>query len=145
MSRITDDDSSQIFTAAEHWRNLCLIEGKSLLWSGHDIWSAANLQRFKACFIDRPDTSKDKDFEVKFKEQLATETEDVTRLACELLFIYFLFPASVSAPRKKELIRVVAGWKNIALDGNDGHFVCFNSGIGDPGLVYNTGRPNELT
>jgi 5-methylcytosine-specific restriction protein B len=145
MARITDDDSSHILAAADRWRNLCLTQGKSLLWPDRDIWGAANLQRFKACFIDRPDTSKDKDFEAKFKEQLASENEDVTRLACELLFVYFLFPMSVSTSRKKELIRVVADWKSVTIDCNSGDFVCFNSGIGDPGLVYNTGRPNELT
>jgi 5-methylcytosine-specific restriction protein B len=145
MARITEEDSSQILAAAERWRDLCLTQGKSLLWPGHDIWVAANLQRFKASFIDRPDTSKDKDFEAKFQEQLATENEDVTRLACELLFVYFLFPTSVGAARKKEVIRAVAIWKNIAVDGMEGEFECFSSGIGDPGLVYNTGRPNELT
>jgi len=69
-----------------------LIAGRSLLWEDRELWSPSNLQRFKDCFIDRPDTSKDKNFEQKFKSQLATEDEDVTRLACELLFIYFLFP-----------------------------------------------------
>lgn len=145
MARIIEEDSSQILAAADRWRNLCLAQGKSLLWPGRDIWAASNLQRFKACFIDRPDTSKDKDFGTKFKEQLATETEDVTRLACELLFVYFLFPTSVGASRKKELIQTVASWKSITIDANEEEFACFNSGIGDPGLVYNTGRPNELT
>ena len=145
MARITEKDPSLILAAAERWRNQCLIQGKSLLWPDHNIWITANLQKFKACFIDRPDTSKNKDFETKFEEQLATETEDVTRLACELLFAYFLFPTSVGASRKKELIQTVASWKNITIEENDSDFLCFNSGIGDPGLVYNTGRPNELT
>jgi 5-methylcytosine-specific restriction protein B len=38
----------------------------------------------------------------------------------------------------------VAGWKGIALDTNDRHFAAFKHGVGDPGLVYNTGRPMEL-
>jgi 5-methylcytosine-specific restriction protein B len=122
-----------------------LIERKSLLWPDHEIWSTANLQQFKACFIDRPDTSKDKNFEQKFKAQLATENQDVTRLACELLFVYFLFPSSVNRPRKSGLIREVASWKNIEIDEKAPRFDCFDSGIADPGLVYNTGRPYELT
>jgi hypothetical protein len=73
-----------------------LVAGKSLLWKDREIWSPSNLQRFKACFIDQPDTSKDKNFEQKFKIQLATEDEDVTRLACELLFVYFLFTSCAS-------------------------------------------------
>src|ERR1700744_3691432 len=95
MARTTDPDSSPIFTAAGRWREQCLIGEKSLLWPDWDLWTATNLQKFKACFIDRPDESKDNNFEQKFKDQLATEDEDVTRLACEMLFVYFLFPSSV--------------------------------------------------
>ena len=145
MARIADEDPSQIFAKAEEWRDRCLIDGRSLLWPERDIWSPGNLRQFKGCFIDRPDTSKDKNFEQKLKVQLAPEGEDVTRLACELLFVYFLFPTSVGRNRKTGLIREVAGWKAIAVEENAAPFGCFDSGIGDPGLVYNTGRPNELT
>src|SRR5258707_296116 len=116
MARTTDYDSSPIFAAALTWRDRCLVDGKSLLWPDRDIWSVANLQKFKTCFIDRPDTSKDKNFEQKFKAQLVTEDDDVTRLACELLFVYFLFPSSVGRSRKFGLIREVASWKNIEID-----------------------------
>ncbi len=145
MARITEHDSSRIFGAARKWRDQCLIAGRSLLWEDRELWSPSNLQRFKDCFIDRPDTSKDKNFEQKFKSQLATEDEDVTRLACELLFIYFLFPTSVGRSRKAGLIREVASWRGVEIDDKAPLFDAFDSGIGDPGLVYNTGRPNELT
>jgi 5-methylcytosine-specific restriction protein B len=69
----------------------------------------------------------------------------VTRLACELLFVYFLFPSSVGRSRKVGLIREVASWKGIEIDEKATLFDAFDNGIGDPGLVYNTGRPNELT
>jgi 5-methylcytosine-specific restriction enzyme B len=145
MARTTEYDSSLILAAALEWRDRCLIGGKSLLWPDLDIWAAADLQKFKTCFIDRPDTSKDKNFEQKFKAQLATENEDVTRLACELLFVYFLFPSSVGRSRKVGLIREVASWKDIQIDEKSPLFGSFENGIGDPGLAYNTGRPNELT
>lgn len=145
MARNTESDSSLIFQAAGEWRDKCLIGGGSLLWPSREIWSAANLGRFKACFIDKPDTAKDKNFEQKFRAQLAAENEDVTRLACELLFVYFLYPSSVLRPRKTGLIREVASWRSIDVDQKDPRFNCFDSGIGNPGLVYNTGRPNELT
>ncbi|BBZ99835.1 McrB family protein [Bradyrhizobium diazoefficiens] len=145
MARITDHDSSRIFDAAREWRDQCLVAGKSLLWGDRELWSPSNLQRFKACFIDRPDLSKDKNFEQKFKAQLAAETDDVTRLACELLFVYFLFPTSVGRPRKTGLIREVANWRSLEANDKAPLFDAFDTGIGDPGLVYNTGRPNELT
>lgn len=145
MARFTDSNSSRIYSIADNWRNQCLIAGQSLLWSGRDVWSLSNLERFKGCFIDRPDSSKDKNFEQKFKEQLATEDEDVTRLACELLLVYFLFPSSVTWSRKVGLIREVGSWKALDLDDDAPAFGGFSDGIGDPGLAYNTGRPNELT
>jgi 5-methylcytosine-specific restriction protein B len=145
MARIIDNDSTPIFAAATEWRHRCLIGGKSLLWPDREIWSATNLQKFKTCFIDRPDTSKDKNFEKKFEAQLATENEDVTRLACELLFVYFLFPSSVGRARKVGLIREVARWKGVEIDEKSPLFDSFDNGVGDPGLAFNTGRPNELT
>lgn len=69
----------------------------------------------------------------------------MTCLACELLLIYFLFPSSVARRRKIGLIREVASWKGIDVNENTNAFGGFNDGIGNPGLVYNTGRPNELT
>jgi 5-methylcytosine-specific restriction enzyme B len=145
MARITETDPTKILATAEQWRDECLVQGRSLLWPDREIWGEANLQRFRACFIEKPDTSTDKNFEQKLREQLATENEDVTRLACELLLVYFLFPTSVGPFRKKELIGLVASWKDLEIQGDSPIFACFDTGIGDPGLVYNTGRPNELT
>lgn len=145
MSRVTEQDSSQIFAAAENWRDQCLIQGGSLLWPDRPLWTKDTLERFKSCFIDQPDTATDKNFEQKFKEQLAPQSEDVTRLGCELLFVYFLFPTGVTQGRKIRVIQEVAGWKNIPIDAAAKPFSAFWSGIGNPGLVYNTGRPNELT
>jgi 5-methylcytosine-specific restriction protein B len=108
MARFTEYDASLIFDTARNWRDQCLIAGKSLLWQDRELWSPSNLQHFKACFIDRPDTSTDKGFEEKFKAQLALEVDDVTRLACELLFVYFLWPTIVGRSRKAGLICEVA-------------------------------------
>jgi 5-methylcytosine-specific restriction protein B len=145
MAQISEHDPSRIFEAAREWRDQCLVAGKSLLWPGHDVWSPANLQRFKACFIDKPDEATDKTFEVKFKAQLAGENADITRLGCDLLFVYFLYPTSVGRPRKVGLIREVASWKGVDVDESSPRFECFKHGIGNPGLVYNTSRPYELT
>jgi hypothetical protein len=131
MARITDHDSSRIFDAAREWRDQCLIGRKSLVWRDSEVWTPSNLQRFKACFIDRPDLSKDKNFEQKFKGQLATDNEDITRLACELLFVYFLFPTSVGRPRKTGLIREVASWRSVEINDKAPLFDAFENGIGE--------------
>ncbi|HVC00418.1 MAG TPA: AAA family ATPase [Candidatus Dormibacteraeota bacterium] len=43
------------------------------------------------------------------------------------------------------MIREVASWKKLTVDDKAPAFRGFWAGVGDPGLVYNTGRPNELT
>jgi hypothetical protein len=55
------------------WKIASLEEPRSL--------ATEQLAAFKGSLIDRPDTSEDKNFEQKFKAQLATEEEEVTRLA----------------------------------------------------------------
>jgi len=66
MARYSDYDAKAIYEIADTWRNACLIEGKSLLWNGEDIWSEQNLREFKKYFIDKPDLSQST-FEEKFK------------------------------------------------------------------------------
>ena len=143
MARLRE--AEEIYKAAAAWRDNCLIRGKSLLWPETDLWTAANLGEFKRLFIDKPDPASDKSFETKFKEQLAPGEADATRLACELLLIYFLFPDSVRRATNVGLIFRVASWKGIALDENLPGFACLDDGIGNPGQTYNTSRPNELT
>lgn len=145
MSRVADRNLSSIFEIAEQWKTRCLLDGKSLIWPDETIWTVANLDHFKTFFIDMPDTSPDKNFGQKFEAQLARADENVTRLSCDLLLVYFLFPTSVSRTRKISMIREVAGWKKIAIDENAAAFRGFGWGVGDPGLAYNTSRPNELT
>jgi 5-methylcytosine-specific restriction protein B len=144
MSRNADQDLTAIFYIASQWKTHCLVGGKSLIWPDDDIWTVANLNNFKAFFIDKQDSSSDKDFSQKFQEQLARADDDVTRLSCDLLLVYFLFPTSVSRARKMSLVRDVASWKTISIEENVPAFKGFSAGVGNPGLVYNTQRPNEL-
>jgi 5-methylcytosine-specific restriction protein B len=137
--------AEEIYKTAAAWRDNCLIGGKSLLWPEDDLWTAGNLAEFKKLFIDKPDTSPDKNFDTKFREQLASGDADVTRLACELLLIYFLFPDSVRRVTKVGLICRVASWKGIKIDEGLHALAYLNDGIGNPGQTYNTSRPTELT
>ena len=112
-------DAEGIYVVADEWRRTCLCEGKSLLWKDEAVWTEENLRQFKEYFTDKPDESQRR-FEEKFREQLAPASPDVTKLACELVLIYFLFPvpSSVSGNRKRELICEVASWRNIRIDEN---------------------------
>ena len=114
MARYSEHDTEGIYELAASWKTRCLIEGRSLLWENEHVWTKEALDAFKACFIDRPDESSD-NFEEKFKRQLAGENANVTKLAAELILIYFLFPSRVSGARKRALIKEILSWKAIEL------------------------------
>lgn len=144
MARYSENDTSAIYAIADQWRKTCLIEGKSLLWNGEDIWTEHNLQEFKKHYTDQPDESK-RTFEEKFKLQLEPASADVTRLACEIVLVYFLFTSTVSGNRKRELITEIASWKNIEIAGEGARLLsALDTGIGGTGQAYNQRRPFEI-
>ena len=144
MARYSEHDTANIYLTADAWKTACILGGKSLLWPKESVWSEENLKEFKKRFIDNPDESQ-RSFEEKFKLQLEPAGPSVTKLACELVLLYFLFPSSVSGNRKRQLISEIASWKSIEIDG-DGKAVLarLDAGIGGPGLAYNTRRPFEI-
>jgi len=144
MARTSENDATAVYEIADKWRKVCLIDGKSLLWSGEEIWSEQNLADFKKFFNDKPDVSSSS-FGEKFKHQLEPAGPNVTKLACELVLVYFLFPSSVTGNRKRELIELIASWKNLKIEGEGRKIMAqLDIGIGGPGLAYNTRRPFEL-
>jgi 5-methylcytosine-specific restriction protein B len=143
MARFSEHETAAIYEIAAAWRNDCLIGGHSLLWKGEDIWTEQNLKDFKKHFTDNPDESE-RSFEEKLKLQLEPAGVNVTKLACELVLMYFLFPSSVSGRRKRALIKEIASWKNVTPEGDD-VLSQLDNGIGGPGLAYNTRRPFEIS
>jgi 5-methylcytosine-specific restriction protein B len=143
MARFDEWDTNGLYQTAAIWRNESLETGKSLLWPGESVWSLESLNAFKVCFIDRPDET-DNTFEAKFKLQLADQSPGVTKLACELLLLHFLFTSSVRGARKRELLKTVAGWKSLAIDEQSQAMISLDRGIGGTGQAFNTRRPFEI-
>ncbi len=143
MARTSENDCRPIYNLAEKWKEECLIGEGSLFWPGESVWNENNLKKFKGCFVDNPDDSKES-FENKLEKQLAREGDDVTRLACEIMVIYFLFPSNVHQPWKVEVIRRIASWQRIDIDEGHEVFKSFADGIGSGGIAYNTRRPFEV-
>jgi 5-methylcytosine-specific restriction enzyme B len=145
MARYSETDAKEIYAIADAWRRDCLIGEKSLLWKGENIWTEQNLKDFQSYFTANPDESKSS-FEEKFKQQLEPAGPDLTKLACEIVLVYFLFPSSVSGNRKREVVNAIASWKNIAVPADGAAILShLDAGIGGPGLAYNTRRPIELS
>ena len=79
-----------IYDVADEFRNLCLTQNRSLLWPDPEVWSLENLNSLKTSFIDNPNEGQGTFLE-KWKSQLDDCSEEVHRLATELLGFYHLF------------------------------------------------------
>jgi 5-methylcytosine-specific restriction enzyme B len=144
MARYSEHDTKGIHTLAEEWKRACLLQNSSLLWEGERVWTAEVLEAFKACFTDNPDESQDS-FEQKFQRQLVDQEANVVKLAAELVFVYFLFPSTISGAHKRDLVQRIASWKQIEVPqaGLDAMKV-LDDGIGGTGLAYSTRRFLEI-
>src|SRR4051794_24959009 len=145
MARFTGEgrDTAPTYQAAADFRDRCLLADGSLLFADARVWTADNLERVRQKFVEDPGEAEGT-FEEKLKDQLKDEGQPVKRLAAEMVAVYFLFPSSVSAPRKRQLVGEVLGWGGDTLP--DDHLVsrAFAGGIGSGGQGFNTRRYHEL-
>jgi 5-methylcytosine-specific restriction protein B len=143
MARSPDHDTSRIYRLVERWRDGCLIEDGSLLFPGEHLWAPEVIGELYRRYNENPlDADGDtRGFEEKFREQLGSDRQDVTRLGAEVLVVYFLFAViAVNGPRKRELISEVLSWGEDQFDEDSDVAHVLDAGIGNPGQGYNNLR-----
>ena len=143
MARYSDRDTSNTYKAAELFREQCLRRDGSLLFNDLPLWTSENLDKLYTVFVAAPDEG-DRSFIDKFRDQVKPAGQSITRLAAEVLAVYFLFPSNVSGSRKGELVTEVLSWGSDSLVEDHPVRKAFSAGIGSGGQGYNTRRPNEL-
>jgi 5-methylcytosine-specific restriction protein B len=143
MARYTENDTNKIYQAADAFRDNCLLHDGSLLFDDASVWHPDVLKRIHKAFVATPDEG-DRTFIDKFKDQVGKAGQDVSRLAAEILSVYFLFPSSVGGVRKRQVVNEVLSWGGDTLP--ESHLVssAFANGIGSGGQGYNTRRPFEI-
>lgn len=104
MARYSEHDTSKIYQAAESFRVNCLLRDGSLLFGDAAVWRPDVLDSIHKAFVATPDEG-DRTFIVKFKDQVGKAGQEVSRLAAEILSVYFLFPSSVGGVRKRQVVR----------------------------------------
>lgn len=144
--KLEESEKDVIYGTAEKWKNLCLLDDKSLIWEGESIWTKSNINRFRSIFIESPDESGDS-FDDKLKKQLEDESDAVYKLVIELLFIYYIFPVkqTISFATKIRKLETVASWKNIDLDTSLPVFDGLKKGLGATGIYFNTSKYFEVS
>lgn len=143
MARHSENDTIEIFKAAETFRAQCLLNDGSLIFEGESIWRPEILERVHQVFVAAPDEG-DRSFMVKFKDQIGQASKEVIRLAAEILCVYFLFPSNVGGKRKRQVVNEVLEWADDILPGSHPVSAAFANGIGSGGQGYNTRRPSEI-
>jgi 5-methylcytosine-specific restriction protein B len=107
----------------------------SFCWpSPAPVWTPQNLEELWRAFVGRPELGS-RSFLDKFKDQLAESTEEVHRVAVDILVLYCMFPTNIGKDAKLELISTVVGWK-LSQDPPDYEALgrIFARGVGDAGV-----------
>lgn len=134
-----------VYDAAQIFRRNCLERDGALLLPDAAVWTLENLTELHKHFVDSPDTSDAKFFD-KFKKQLGPLSENVVRLAAEVMAVYFFFPntGSIKGSTKRFQVQEVLNWRSLKADGADPVMSAFEQGVGGTGQAYNQRKPDEL-
>src|SRR4051794_9263825 len=141
MARYSDTDRWAIDELVDRWRNECLINDGSLLFAGERVWSLETFDLFFRAYNDRLDRGEGS-FDEKFRAQVGDEPQSVTRLAAELVAIYFLFAShnTVGAQRKRDVVDLILSWNGDTLSDDSDVHTAMGQAIGGPGQAYNNLR-----
>jgi 5-methylcytosine-specific restriction protein B len=141
MARYSHTDRDAIDALVDRWRSECLINDGSLLFSDEAIWSLEKFELLYAAYNERLDRGEG-DFDAKFEAQVGDQSTPVTRLAAEVVAIYFLFAAhsTVGPDRKRELVGRILSWNGDTLDAGSDVSAALGQAIGGAGQAYNNFR-----
>ncbi len=105
-------NAAAIYDTVQLFREKCLMDDQSLLWSEPRIWTVKNLQQLKKALIDNPDFS-DKTFWEKLRDQLQEVPDDCVRILSDVVLIYGLPSTFMLAETKWENVEKVASMAGI--------------------------------
>jgi hypothetical protein len=135
-----------IYELADKFRQNCLVEGTSLIWPSQPSWSVENINRLDQLILGNPDLG-DRDFFAKLRDQLAGASDDIHRIAADVLAFYFLYPMTNPGPNKKrEGLDTVISWR-LKDDQTDLSLVSKafgEDGLGKAGTAYLLQRPWQI-
>ncbi len=109
------------------------------------VWSASNIADLRRRFNDERLEGGEGGgtFDSKWDHQMSTASEDVRLLAAELLLVHFLFPSSVGASKKLEVI--ARSLDGLELPDDATPVQAMSQWIGNPGVGFNTRRDLQVS
>lgn len=140
-----DNNSFFLLENATEFKEICLIQGKSL-FSELEVWNSAACSELIEFFVENLEEGEG-DFLAKLETQLGKATPAAKVLAAEMLWLMFLCPSSTGPASKRATIERVFSWSGFEFkDGVRDKYLSDEAltGIGKTGAAYQTGRWREL-
>ena len=100
MSRLKE--CAAVLEAADRWKQVCLIEGRSL-FGDEILWTDENFRELKARYSDNLDDTSARTFWEKLPDQLAPAKPEAKRLFAEIVWVFYLVAAPNSASQDTKL------------------------------------------
>ena len=101
-------DAEPILTAAEHWKDRCLLGGQSL-FTDRPLWTRSNFQELQRAYVENPDEGSGSFLE-KLEHQLQAASPDAKCLWAEMTWVYHLIQVRSSMSRKSKRRRIAGIW-----------------------------------
>ena len=144
MSRfIGTRDLSQLLSAADHWKQECLLTQGSI-FSETSIWTRENADYLREYFVDKLDYGKD-NFLEKLERQLAPVPAAAKQLCGEMMWVMLLCPSNLKPANKRKNVSDILSWADIEVP-DDNLFYREETlhGVGGGGMAFNNMRWREL-
>jgi len=135
-----------IYESADKFRQNCLVQGTSLIWQTQPSWSVENINGLDQLIMGNPDVGE-RDFFAKLHDQLSGASDDIHRVAVDVLAFYYLFPSKYPGPSNKlEALSTVISWrlKDSEADLSLVSRAFDEGGLGRGGMAYHVQRPSQI-
>jgi len=144
MSRYCGDvDPSVILAAATHWRDVALL-GDGSVFTEKRLWTQESLLALDQFYVQRPDEGQGT-FHEKLQQQLAPAGAEPIQLAAELMWLLYLCPSRIKAPRKRHTIQTIWSWSGEVFPAGSQYLNdAVLDGIGSAGPGFNQNQWREL-
>lgn len=134
---------ARVYEVAERYKELGWRTDDSVFTPGQAIWTAGAFEELHYDFVTHPDVSG-RSFEDKLHEQLAATSDHGKQLMAELLYFHLLISATISAPKKQQIVETILGWMARPVPIPGALLPVLQLGFINPGTYFNTGRWAQL-
>lgn len=138
-------NASQVFQAAQDFKQLCLINQQSLFLPGQSVWKEPHFESLIMHFVNQPDTGGG-GFYQKLQVQLSTCTALDVALMTEIFWIVQLPATNLGFTTKLNRLEEMWNFKPAASFPVQSNFLSkpVLSGLGSAGPGYNQYLPSEM-